>query len=78
MCSKSELCGVVQLLVVQLQAERQTLYVEALNAFKRVSCFELCSSVTAGRETGLVLEGPECVQRVRVVLSCAVLCCVVV
>lgn len=51
---------------------------EALNAFKRVSCFELCSSVTAGRETGLVLEGPECVQRVRVVLSCAVLCCVVV
>jgi len=39
MRSKSELCGVVQLLVVQLQAERQTLYAEAQNAFKRVELF---------------------------------------
>ena len=37
----------------------------------------LCGSVTAGIKTGLVHKGPECVQRVSVVLSCAVLCCVV-
>ena len=38
----------------------------------------LCGSVTAGRKRGLVRGGSECIQRVSVVLSCAVLCCVVV
>ena len=83
MCSKSkccfELCCVV--LCCHVSAGRKTGLLHVSPECE--GCFELfgvvlCGSVTAGRKRGLVRGGSECIQRVSVVLSCTVLCCVVV